>query len=137
LNVAQQNAITRERLFNAAAWFRQHAHEVPAAVLAYLRAKGIDLREAIEVDFEDLAALGMPDCYRGLVVTPQARFLRWELELDAAGVSVPASEVWRDCSPEYPISAHLPGTGRSFGFLCMEVLEELSPNRVGVVSHPE
>ena len=134
LNVAEQNAVTRQGLFDAATWFRTNTNEVPTPVLSFLKAQGLDLSQAIDVDFEDMASVGLGGFYSGLMVTQDHHFWRWEVELDETRSNVVSVEEWCDVTCEYPISEHLPGTGMSFGSMCIDVLRELNATQQAVAS---
>lgn len=103
-----------------------NTNEVPAPVLSFLRTQGLDLSQVIEVDFEDMASVGLDGFYCGLIVTQDPYFWRWGVELDETRSKVISVEEWRDVTSEYPISERLPGTGKSFGFMCIDVLHELN-----------
>ena len=126
LNVTEQNALARQCILEAAMWLRANIDKVPTPVISFLRSKGVDLSEAIDVDFEDMSAMGLDGFFSGLVVTPSWSFWRWEVELNDERSELASVEEWRDVTSEYPISEHLPGVGKSFGFLCLDVLREVN-----------
>ena len=133
LNVAEQNALARQGIFEAAMWFRANIDKVPTPVISFLRSKRVDLSEAIDVDFEDLSSVGLKGFFSGLVVTPSRNFWRWEVELNDEGSELVSVEEWRDVTSRHPISEHLPGVGKSFGFLCLDVLHEVnSTQQIGL-----
>jgi hypothetical protein len=132
LNVAEQNALTRRRLLEAAMWFRANIDKVPAPVLSFLSSQRVDLSEAIDVDFEDMSVLGLSGLYRGLLITPSGSFWRREVELNDARSELASVEEWRDVTSEHPISEHLPDVGKSFGFLCLDVLREINATQQAV-----
>lgn len=126
LNVQQQNLLEEDAIRKSATWFRTHLHEVPAPIRSFLAAHGIDLQSAVDVEFSDLRDVGLSGFYRGLVVTADARFWRWELLLDDAHSAIESVEEWRDVTSEHRPDDHVRGTGRNYASLCLTVLRELN-----------
>lgn len=126
LNVQEQNALAQHGIHQAATWFRHHQQEVLRPIREFLTSRGIDLATAIDVDFEDLGMVGLDGLYSGLIVTEAGRFWRWELALNDARSAVESVEEWSEVTSEYPLSEHMPGTGKSFASMCLAVLAELN-----------
>lgn len=126
LNVAEQNAVSEYKLLQAATWFRAHTHEIPSPIRAFLEARSIDLATAIDFEYEDLSAVGLIDHYSGLIVTVDRRFWRWELQLNEAKSAVVSIEEWREITDEQMLSAHMPGTGKSQGLMCLSIVAQLN-----------
>jgi hypothetical protein len=134
LNVQEQNALALHRVYQTASWFRANLSEVPLPIVEFLTSGGIDLTTAVDVDFEDMTMLGLDGMYRGLIVTAEGHFWRWELALNNARSAIDSVEEWRDVTTEYPVSEHLPGTGVSYGFMCLAVLAKLNATQQAVAA---
>jgi len=59
----------------------------------------------------------------GIWLSADRQFLEFSVLLPSDG-GPPELEFWNDVSEEIIINAHQPGTGKSFGFLALEVLDE-------------
>ena len=66
--------------------------------------------------------------HNGLVVTKEEKFFGYELELNLAGDEIEWQQ-WEEVSKNYPISAHMQGTGKSYGFVCLSALKRLNSEK--------
>lgn len=126
LNVAEQNAVAEYKLLQAATWFRTHQHEIPQPIRVFWESHSIDLRKAIDFEYEDLSAIGLDGHYGGLLVTSDKCFWRWEIVLDETREKIVAIEEWHDVTGEQVLSARMPGTGKGRGSMCLEILAQLN-----------
>lgn len=126
LNVQQQNALAQDAIDRAATWFRTHISEIPLPIRALLVSRGIDLSSAVDVDFEDMGTLGLQGTYRGLVVTADAHFWRWELTLDDSRTSIECIHEWVDVTHQHLPTEHAPGIGKNYAFMCLAALARLN-----------
>lgn len=133
LNVAEQNVVSEHKLRQTATWFRAHQHEIPQAIRAFWEAHSIDVSKAVDFEYENLGAIGLTGHYCGLLVTADQCFWRWELELDESRNQVVSIEEWRDVTSEQVLSAHMPGTGKSRGLMCLEILKQLHSSQTTTI----
>jgi len=130
LNVAEQNAVSQHKLLQAATWFRTHGDEIPSPIRAFLEGRSIDLATAIDFEYEDLSTVGLTGHYSGLIVTVDRRFWRWELQLNEAKSSIVSIEEWREVTDKQMLSAHMPGTGKSRGLMCLAIVAQLNSSPI-------
>ena len=123
-NVQEQNAIERDRIRRVALWWRGNALPKPIEELA--AQQGINRETAVLVEGGDHST-HWPHTYEGTFLTRSGEFWRYEIELDGEEKKIVEIEQWAQVPME--VNAHKRGTGKSFGHLCHEVLDELlSPN---------
>ncbi len=77
------------------------------------------------VTHTDMSGYEHTDCHGGLVVTGDGALFEYEVTLTDDGARVEESECHR-VDEKYAVAEHLPGKGKSYGWLCMEVLQELN-----------
>src|SRR5262245_6048872 len=123
-NVQEQNDVTRQEIRRTAAAFRDDMLRYPW-LLSELTQRGLDPSKGI------LAQLHLTpdqdgDLFEGCWLSEDRRFYRFEV-LVAREPRVSAEvEQWRDATAEVLVNARQPGTGKSFGFIALEVLRELA-----------
>ena len=121
-NVQQQNSLTIEGILRAAKLFRQCDRHV-AWLGTALRAKGEANASGLLVAVRTIPDQGGGDWVQGTWLTRGRRF--WEFEAvvprrDGEPVDIERLE---DVSDSVQVSGHLPGIGKSFGHLALEVLD--------------
>lgn len=62
----------------------------------------------------------------GVWLTPDRRFFRFEALLSHHPAMSGAIETWEDVTATIEVNEHCRGTGKSFGWLAIEVLDELT-----------
>ena len=123
-NVQQQNALTRDGIVAAAASFAMHRAEM-AWLEAVLLAHGLDPGAGM------LAALYMIPEQEGhwcqcVWLSGERRFWKITAVLDYHTHELAEVEEFSDVTASTPVQQHTRGTGASFGWLAVQVLEELS-----------
>lgn len=103
-------------------YWRQHSP--PKALLDYAASQGVDCGRAIflrlDIDFP-----GMPRLF-GTLLTPEEKFISFEIDTDKNHVSVELVEEWRDVTSEQNLSLSNSGIGVGYGALAVQVLREMN-----------
>lgn len=123
LNVQQQNTLTRQGIVEAASYFAGHRPEM-AWLEAVLRAHGLG------PDAGMLAGLYMNPEQDGhwcscVWLTRERRFWEILVVLDYRTGELVEVEEFSDVTASTPVVQHTPGTGASFGWLAVQVLDEV------------
>ncbi len=126
LNVQQQNSLTIEGILRAAEWARSSDRHIEWLGAA-LRANGEASTSGLLVAARTLPDQGGGDWIHGTWLTSERRF--WEFEAVVPRRNGEPVEIERleDVTDSIEVSRHVPGTGKSFGYMALEVLD----------SHPE
>jgi hypothetical protein len=121
-NVQQQNESSKEAIRRSALYWRQHSP--PKALLDYAASQGIDCGRVIflrlDIDFP-----GMPRLV-GTLLTPEGKFISFEIDTDKSHISVELVEEWRDVTSEQNLSLSNTGIGAGYGALAVQVLCEIN-----------
>jgi hypothetical protein len=123
-SVQQQNLRTRDEILRIAREFRRDSEQFPGARHA-LHAHSMDTNRGILVEWRDCPdQLGWLYC--GCWLTRERQFFRFEVLLPRDRAEPPIIESWKEVTQDTPINAHVPGTGKSFGWLALDVLTALA-----------
>ncbi len=123
-NVQQQNALLRHEILSAGRWTRDNYEGIPQLVREFLASQEFDVANSL-VLHSDMSGYEAGNCHAGLVVTAERAFFEYDITLTWDGSCVEESECQR-VDDRYPVTEHLPGKGRSYGYLCLDVLRELN-----------
>lgn len=118
-NVQQQNAALRAEILAAA---RRGLRGEPRWLSPLLSISGLDAAKGIVAKLETVPEQG-GTYVSGIWVTPEHEFFRFEAF--EGENSAPDPEPLEDITSSVVVSNHLPGTGKSFGALAIEVLNEV------------
>ncbi len=121
-NVQEQNAVTEYRIRRAAEYWRSGG--LPRGLSDYLSLKGIDIDRAILVDYEQDFPGANTD--EGIVLTEEGEFYEFEIDLDASRGKLVTESAWVNITDRVDVNRSEPGSGASWGFLCMKVLREMN-----------
>jgi hypothetical protein len=122
LNVQEQNALARHRIFTEASYWRQNG--IPLGLQLALEEKGINTAQSIYLDYEqDFPGISTDE---GIVLTPSGEFFEFEMDLDSSRTKLVEFWTWKNITPEIEINGHKAGTGATWGFLALQVLDELN-----------
>jgi len=124
-NVQAQNAETKGRIKDCALEFRAN-QSMPRALLDCFEAQGIDLRKDILTWHDRMSFGGPTEAYRGNWLTEKLRFFDYEIYLDARDEYVTEIDIWEDITEQVDVNERNRGTGKSGGWLSIEVLNELN-----------
>lgn len=124
-DVQQQNAVSRAEITRVARLFRDDMHFSYPWLLAELQSRSLDPTKGILAKIEHIPEQA-GEYASGYWLSASARFFRFEILIPRApGVSTEV-ELWRDDTDRVVVNAHQTGTGKSFGWLALEVLRELN-----------
>ena len=89
-----------------------------------LQTASLDVREGILVQLNQIPE---QDCeeFEGYWLTTDRRFFEFRVSAPRADGAPNVVERWEDVTASTRINAHQPGTGKSFGWLALDVLEEI------------
>lgn len=125
-NVQEQNLDTREDILRVAREFRRDPERFPSVIHA-LRAHSLDPGKGILVEYADTPDQGGYVHY-GCWLTDDRKFFTFAVLIPFNRSAPPDVEEWREVTEEIVINAHMPGTGKSFGWLALDVqANELAP----------
>jgi hypothetical protein len=121
-NVQQQNADTKARIRNVASSFRSDPLRF-SWLIEVLQANSLSPQEGILVSLSHMPDQG-GELYDGLWLSSQRQFFELSVLMPRREASLEVEE-WRNVTVDTVVSAHQPGTGKSFGLLALEVLDEM------------
>lgn len=122
LNVQEQNALDKHRIYQEASFWRSSG--TPVGLNSALEEKGIDTSNSIYLQYQqDFPGVSTDE---GIVLTPEGRFYEFEMDLNAKRTEVVEFFHWEDITSRVEVNEHKPGTGSTWGFLALEVISELN-----------
>ena len=121
LSVQSQNDRTRARIEEVASWFTQSNSPAPW-LIELLVDRGVPPDAGILVQFAETPEQDGNLC-KGIWLSESRRFWSFEAVVPRTGSSAVTVEYFRDITSEFSLDAHLPGVGKSFGCLAVEVLD--------------
>jgi len=122
LNVQEQNALDKYRIYREASYWRNSS--IPVGLKSALEEKGIDTEKSIYLQYEqDFPGVNTDE---GTVLTPEGRFYEFEMDLNTTRTEVVEFYLWEEITSRVEINEHKPGTGSTWGFLALEVISELN-----------
>jgi hypothetical protein len=118
----EQSAAVKTRIRTLAASFKDNASQFPWLV-ELLQTQSMPVDRGILVS---LAHASEPrgEEYSGTWLTRDRRFFGFLVLVSRANAALEIED-WEDVTAETVVSEHLPGMGKSFGFLALEVLSQL------------
>lgn len=126
LNVRQQNALTTKDVLDAAALFRRADRRV-AWLKAAFRSRDAGSESGLLVAFGTVPDQGGGDWVSGTWLTSGRRFWASEAVVPPRDGEQVDIEQLDDITDSVLVSAHVPGVGKSFGCLALEVLDLRQP----------
>jgi len=125
LTVHEQSTLTRYSIEQSACSFRMHPL-LPDVLLQFFVQQGIHLQRDILTNSDRMPFGGEQEAYRGQWLTCSHRFFNYVLFLDETNTHIEEVARWADVTDTILISAHEKGIGKSYGYLCQEVLHQLN-----------
>jgi hypothetical protein len=127
LDVQEQNSAVRVQIAKHARAFRLQPMDFPW-LLSELHARGLDPLDGILADLRETPEQD-GTLLSGYWVSDDRRFFRFEGTLVRSSRTLFRLEAWDQISPT--VSEHERGTGKTFAFLALEVLDEVNsrPNK--------
>ena len=120
-NVQEQNQATRDEIAKHSRAFRSQPMDFPW-LLSELHERGLDPLSGILAELSEIPEQG-GQYISGHWLSDDRRFYHFAGTLTRGTRAQFQMEQWEHVSPE--VSAHEPGTGKTFAYLALEVLEEL------------
>jgi hypothetical protein len=120
-SVQQQNLDTRTQILRVAREFKRDPARF-SGVVHTLHAHSLDATKGILVEHESIPDQG-GWVHKGRWLTRQREFFRFEVLVPYDRGEPPVVEMWQEVTHETAINAHQPGTGKSFGWLAVDVME--------------
>jgi hypothetical protein len=121
-NVQEQNDVTRQTIRRTAEAFHRDMLRYPW-LLSELTERGLDPTKGILAQLKYLPDQA-GDLYTGYWLSEDRRFYRFEVLVAREPRLSVKVEQWRDATPDLIVKARQLGTGKSFGFIALEVLDE-------------
>jgi len=122
LNVQEQMALKKHSIKNFAQYWREN--DLPIPLMQLLASKNIDMNTSILIEYDQDYPGRNTD--EGIILTEEGKFFEFEADLDLDRTRLITLELWEDVSHRYEINGRKKGIGKTFGFLALEVLEELN-----------
>jgi hypothetical protein len=109
----------REKILRLAREFRRDPSQFPG-VIHTLHAHSLDPSKGILVECRDFFDQD-GHVYEGCWLTADREFFRFAVLIPFNKPDPPVVEEWREVTAEIVVNAHVPGTGKSFGWLALDV----------------
>ncbi len=122
LNVQEQNILTRNSIYNIAFYWRKN--NIPLPLIQIFEENNIDRNTSIFIEYEQDYPGTSADW--GKVLTSGGKFFEFDMDLNSERSELIQLNVFTDITDQYDISDHKKGIGKSFGFIALEVLNELN-----------
>jgi len=122
LNVQEQNILIKDGILKSAKYWRVKG--IPKPLRQVFEKKGIDFSSLIILDYEKDVFGGSTD--EGIFLTVDKVFYEFDADLNADETELIELYVLRDVSHRYEINEHQKGIGKTYGFMALEVLNELN-----------
>lgn len=125
LNVQQQNALAKQAIIDCAVAYRKqdpHLTWVRSALLEH----GVDTEKGILTEASSLPCGGGEETAYATWLTWDRQFLFIDATISLDTHTLITVESFENVTDKTSTSSHNKGTGKSFGCLSLEVLEELS-----------
>ena len=120
-NTKEQNAATAQNVLAIDDIFRGSSG-FPEGVRKFLLEHSISIDNSILVDFGKLPVC-CDNTFIGTVLTSRREFWEFEVELCDERPDCFNVVIWRNITSNIEVNAHCKGVGKSFGYICYEILE--------------
>ena len=120
-NVQEQNQVTRDEIAKCAGAFRSQPMNFPW-LLSELHDRGLDPLSGILAELSDIPEQD-GQYFSGHWLSGDRRFYRFSGTLSRGTRAQFQMEQWEHVLPK--VGGHEPGTGKTFAYLALEVLDEL------------
>ena len=120
-SVQDQNAISKHSILTCAKGWLE-GEELPKPIEEFLDDKGFNRKNSLLVEYHGGPARYQM-LYSGILITNEEKFIGFEFDLNVRETNIEVVEQFGPIDIE--TSAHVKGTGKSFGCLSIEVLHEI------------
>ncbi|MBY6192136.1 hypothetical protein KUV22_17070 [Microbulbifer agarilyticus] len=122
LNTREQNEISKFNIAKIAKLF--HDTEIfPDAIRCWLKSNNFSKDNSILVEFGQ-GPICCDSTFSGTLLNEELEFWEFEIELDAKSGNIVEIYDWKNITKEISVTEHAKGVGKSWGFLCVQVLRE-------------
>ena len=123
-NVQQQNEATKRAIRELTDSFRGDPLRRAWLIVA-LQQASLAVDQGILAQVHQVAEQD-GDLFKGYWLTTDQRFFTFEVLVPRRDEKPIIVEIWKDVTADMPINGYLPGLGKSFGYLALEVLAEIT-----------
>lgn len=121
-NVQEQNTIRKHSIYKEAIYWKTNI--VPTVLINLLIEKGINTDLCIFLDYEqDFPGISTDE---GIVLTVDGKFFKFEMDLNSDRTKLVEFYLWKDITADTEIIKSKKGTGATWGWLALEVLNEIN-----------
>ena len=122
LNVQEQNLVKKDSILKEAKYWRNNG--VPEPLKKVFKENKIELDESIILEYEqNFPGLSTDE---GIVLTPKGKFYEFDADLNNDRTELIELYSFTDISNRFEIDEYKKGIGKTYGFLALEVLNELN-----------
>ncbi len=122
LNVQEQLILKKHDILLEATYWRKNS--IPSPLGKIFAEKGIDINSSIILEYEqDYPGISTDE---GIVLTNDKRFYKFDVDLNSNRSELVELYSFKDISDKFEVNGNKKGIGKTYGFLAMEVLEELN-----------
>jgi len=122
LNVQEQGAVKKDSILKEAKYWRDNG--VPEPLNKVFTANGIEIEKSIILEYEqDYPGISTDE---GLILTEEGKFYEFDADLNKDRTELIELFSFVDVSDKFEIKEHKKGIGKTYGFVAMEVLNELN-----------
>jgi len=122
LNVQEQIALRKDSILKEAKYWRDNG--VPEPLKRVFAENGIEIEKSIILEYEqDFPGISTDE---GMILTEEGKFYEFDADLNNDRTELIELYSFVDVSDRIEIEDHKKGIGKSYGFIAMEVLNELN-----------
>ena len=122
LNVQEQNVLEGHRIYSEADYWRTNG--IPIGLQAALESKNVCIAKSVYLNYEQDFPGASTD--EGTVLTPDQKFYLFEMDLTKDRSELVEFYLWEEITDKVAINSSKPGTGKTWGYLALQVLSELN-----------
>ena len=121
LNTKEKNVLVRDEIFRKAKFWRELG--IPELLKKVFQERNLNIDDSIIIELE-LDVLG-GSSYEGIILVSNRRFYEFDIDLSTTETDLFKVYSFEDITDRFVVSHHVKGIEKTFGFIAMEVLEEL------------
>lgn len=120
-NVQQQNIGQKQKIYNEAKYWREHG--IAKVISEFLATHNIKADTAILLDYICDNGYGTDE---GMIVTTDGKFYVFDMQLNTERTEITTIHLFEDITETIEINEHKKGTGKTLGYLALEVVKEIN-----------
>ena len=122
LNVQEQIAVRKDSILKEAKYWRDNG--VPEPLRKVFTENGIEIEKSIMIEYEqDFPGISTDE---GMILTEKGKFYEFDVDLNKDRTELIELYSFVDVSDRFEIEEYRKGIGKTYGFIAMEVLNELN-----------